>query len=220
MQDKQADAIGVAVRQVIAEAQRLGLTWILRPATVLDTSNVRYDGDDEETDSRVTNLLESPLFVNQRVMCAIVPPAGNFVIGMLGGGRGLAAESYRDTTVGTFTTTETVIQFVTFTAIFGMTYEVTAVQSYQSSVKDDLVQIRLRWITGDTLTVAGSTEILSTTPNVDTAGRGNPAVLNATFAPGAGQVSVGVTAVRAGGTGNVQMFGSAGQQNSLIVKAI
>lgn len=70
-------------RELLNEARRLGLTWGLRPATVLDVGNVRYDGDDTETVTRVVNLLESPLFPEQRVMCMFVPPAGNFVIGSL-----------------------------------------------------------------------------------------------------------------------------------------
>jgi hypothetical protein len=70
-------------RELLREARRLGLTWGLRPATVLNFENVRYDGDDTETLTRVVNLLESPLFVDQRVMCIFVPPSGNFVVGSL-----------------------------------------------------------------------------------------------------------------------------------------
>lgn len=223
MANSEADAVAVGVRQLVDEAQRLGLTWIMRPATVLDSGRVRFDGDDEEVSARVTNLLESPLVADRRVMCVAVPPAGNFVLGSLVAGRGLAAESYRTTSVGTFTTTETVVQFVTFVALPGVTYEVTAVQSFQSSVANDLVQLRLRWQVGDTLTTgASSTEFHSVLPNCDVAGRGGLAVLNRTLLPGTGggQVSVGVTAVRNSGSGNVNMFGSAAQVNSLIVKGI
>lgn len=69
--------------EILSEARRLGLVWGLRPATVLNQNNVQYDGDDSETVTRVVNLLESPLFATQRVMCIFVPPAGNFVIGSL-----------------------------------------------------------------------------------------------------------------------------------------
>lgn len=71
------------VQEVVREARRLGLVWGLRPATVLGPTQVRYDGDDEETLTRVVNLLEGPLFTDQRVMCVFVPPSGNFVIGSL-----------------------------------------------------------------------------------------------------------------------------------------
>jgi hypothetical protein len=78
-----AVAYEAGTRELLREARRLGLTWGLRPATVISVDHVRYDGDDEETLTRVVNLLESPLFVAQRVMCIFVPPAGNFVIGSL-----------------------------------------------------------------------------------------------------------------------------------------
>lgn len=81
--DSEAQNIETGARELVREARRLGLTWGLRPATVLDQDSVRYDGDDAETSTRVINLLESPLFIDQRVMCIFVPPAGNFVIGSL-----------------------------------------------------------------------------------------------------------------------------------------
>lgn len=130
----------------------------------------------------------------------------------------LVAESYRTSTVGTFTTNETVVQYVTFTAVAGYRYEVTAVQSFQSSTANDLIRLRLRWIAAGALTTAG-TQFHLVEVNCDNAGRGNLVTLNATFAPGAGTVSVGVTAVRATGTGSVTMFGDPNRHtNSVIVK--
>lgn len=128
----------------------------------------------------------------------------------------LVSESQRSTASGTFTA-ETVIQFNTFTALAGVRYEVMATQAYQSSVKDDIVRCRLRWQAGASLTTAG-TQFMSAAPTVDTMGRGNQVILNATFVPGPGQVSVGVTAERIVGTGNISMFGSANQVNTIIVK--
>src|SRR5690606_27999154 len=67
----------------------------------------------------------------------------------------LVAESYRTSTVGTFTTNETVVQYVTFTAVAGYRDEVAAVQRYQSSTPNELKRLRLRWIAAGALTTAG-----------------------------------------------------------------
>lgn len=83
MSDASAQNIDAGARELVAQARRLGLTWGLRPATVLDQSHARYDGDGDEVATRVINLLEMPLFVDQRVMCVFVPPSGNFVLGSL-----------------------------------------------------------------------------------------------------------------------------------------
>ena len=85
MTDSEAEAenINTGTRELLREARRLGLTWGLRPGTVSDPSHVVYDGDSEDSNTRVINLLESPLFVDERVMCMFVPPAGNFVVGVL-----------------------------------------------------------------------------------------------------------------------------------------
>jgi hypothetical protein len=141
------------------------------------------------------------------------------VIGVVGGASGFVSESYRNTAVGPFTA-ETVIQFVTFNALANVRYEALAVQHYQSDVANDLVQIRLRWIAGATLTTGG-TQFQSVDPNCDVAGRGSLATINGTFLSSVtGQMSVGVTAVRQSGSGNVTMSGGSQQINSLIVKSI
>lgn len=223
MSDLQTESVDAGIREMVREAQRFGLTWILRPATVLDPDHVRYDGDNDEASTRAINLLPYPLVEDMRVMCVIVPPAGNFVIGTIGGGYGFAIESTRDTSVGTFTTTETVIQTATFNALPGMRYEVMAVQSYQSTVANDLVQVRLRWQPGASVNITDGQEFHSVLMNCDIAGRGAPAVLNRTIIPGSdgtGQVSVAVTAQRVGGTGNITMFGSAAQVNTILIKGI
>ena len=129
------------------------------------------------------------------------------------------AEDDRTTSSTTVTTTETVVQFVSFTsASTTARYKITAIQSTQSSVADDNVQVRLRWATGGTVTTAG-TQIASALPNADKAGRGNTVTLVKTFVPGVtGTVTVGVTIVRATGTGNVISFGSAQMVNTILVE--
>ncbi len=83
MSDDAAANVVAGTQELVREARRLGLVWGLRPATVVKVEHVRYDGDDDETITRIVNLLEAPLFPDQRVMCVFVPPSGNFVIGSL-----------------------------------------------------------------------------------------------------------------------------------------
>lgn len=75
--------------QAIAEyADRLGLVWKLRPGTVDATTDdptgtaVTLDGDTEALNAySIIGLLRA----GQRVMCAIVPPSGLYVVGLQGG---------------------------------------------------------------------------------------------------------------------------------------
>jgi hypothetical protein len=77
--------IGVGVATVVDEAQRLGLTWQLRPATVATVTagssgvTILYDGDTVAVNA--VNLLGTLLVVGARVMGIQVPPGGNFVAG-------------------------------------------------------------------------------------------------------------------------------------------
>ena len=65
-------------------ADALGLTWQLRPATVMFNSNgiasVRFDGDAAEINARVVPLVDN-VVVGDRVMVMIVPPGSNYIIG-------------------------------------------------------------------------------------------------------------------------------------------
>lgn len=137
----------------------------------------------------------------------------------IGASSRFVAEDERQTSSGTVTTTETVVQFVTFTSTSTTArYRITATQSTQSSVADDNVQVRLRWAVGSSVTSAG-TQILSALPNADKAGRGNTLTMVKSFVPGvAGTITVGVTIVRATGTGNIISFGSAQMINTILVE--
>ena len=79
-----------SVSELLAQAQRLGLTWELRPGTVKQADDVTsafnplvsMDGDDIDT-LISTSSLAGPLAVGMRVMVMFVPPAGNYVIGIV-----------------------------------------------------------------------------------------------------------------------------------------
>lgn len=77
-----------AVQAAIDEAGRLGLTWRLRPGTVAGDGvadplrvPVVVDGDDATTKA---HSMVGPVVASQRVWCAQIPPAGIYLIGVIG----------------------------------------------------------------------------------------------------------------------------------------
>lgn len=77
------------ITELIRTANRLGLTWGLRPGTVVSVlapytpreASVRMDGD---TDTAITVVsLVNDLTLGDRVMVMWVPPAGQYAIGLL-----------------------------------------------------------------------------------------------------------------------------------------
>lgn len=82
--------IGIGAQSVVDRGRELGLTWSLRPATVMATDNIanlpgiqiQYDGD--ITTLRVVNLTGQDLQVGDRVMGMEVPPSANYIVGRLG----------------------------------------------------------------------------------------------------------------------------------------
>lgn len=77
--------IGVGVQALVENADRLGLTWQLRPATVNTVSSdgsvtATYDGD--TVPIGMISMIGTPV-IGSRVMATFVPPAGNFIVGNL-----------------------------------------------------------------------------------------------------------------------------------------
>lgn len=130
---------------------------------------------------------------------------------------GAAYENIRTTPSASIAATETVIQSLTFPAVVGLTYNVTAVQSCQGDAANVLALMRLRWATGSTLTTAG-TRLLTILPNADVANRGQAYTMVKSFTPGVtGNVTVGVTLQRSGSTGNVLSYGAADSTENIIM---
>ena len=74
------DAVAAGTKQLVEDAQRLGISWTLRPGTVTiaDPLKVTFDGDD----TPVTAVSLVGVFPEEtRVMGLLVPPGGNFIIG-------------------------------------------------------------------------------------------------------------------------------------------
>lgn len=96
-------AAGVGALQ--DQARSLGLTWELRPATVVAASTgittATYDGDSVPVDMI---SLVGTLAVGARVMAIFIPPAGNYVVGLPTFG---LATAVRQFVQAIFTTTST-----------------------------------------------------------------------------------------------------------------
>lgn len=144
----------------------------------------------------------------------------NFIVsGALGGL--FVAKSERSAPSANFTTTEIVIQSLTFTAVSGFTYEVTALQSFQSTTQGESAVVRLRWAAGASVTIAGA-QIDAKIAPAFVAGLGYITPLNNTFAPNvSGQVTVGITAIRnTGTTGTWSSWGASNNIDTIIVKTV
>lgn len=104
-----------------------------------------------------------------------------------------------------FSTTEKVIQTVTFPAIAGQRYRAHAIQSTQSTTVGDAVEVTLRWRNGSAFVdadIAGSTVITKTLPACVRASSGDVSPIEDTFvATATGDVTVAVTMFRGFGTG-------------------
>jgi hypothetical protein len=77
------ELIGVAAQSIVENANRLGLTWTLRLATVIAVKgggivDAIYDGDTEAI-SMVSMI--GTTYMGGRVYVIAVPPAGNYIIG-------------------------------------------------------------------------------------------------------------------------------------------
>lgn len=85
MSSELPNLLSVQAQAVVDRAKSLGLTWTLRPATVLNANTnpgVIYDGDTEAISS--TPLVDT-VISGDRVMMLQVPPGGNYIIGRLSG---------------------------------------------------------------------------------------------------------------------------------------
>lgn len=76
-----ADQAAATASAIADNAERLGLIWRLRPATVIDATTLTVDGDTEPI--AWTDSLIGPAAPDQRVWVATVPPSGNYIVGHL-----------------------------------------------------------------------------------------------------------------------------------------
>jgi hypothetical protein len=80
----QVALVGAAAKEIVQQAQTLGLTWNLRIATVVSSSfasglAIVFDGDTVTISA--TNMTGDILVGGDRVYVVMIPQSGNFVVG-------------------------------------------------------------------------------------------------------------------------------------------
>lgn len=117
-------------------------------------------------------------------------------------------------------TTEQLINSVTFTAVAGRRYRFVWSSSMGGTVVNDLVQFRVRWATGATVTSAG-TLVHSRFMRILVANTAHLGQLQRSISGlTAGQVTLGVFGFRSAGTGTITWDGSTDSERVLLVEDI
>lgn len=106
------ETILAAIKEILGDPYRYGLTWRRLPATVVDASDstdvsIVLDGDEDDNIVSAVSLLGGGK-VGDRVMVDVVPPAGLYIIGQTSATpypayRYLETVTFTSTTVGTST---------------------------------------------------------------------------------------------------------------------
>lgn len=108
--DSLAELISTGAQAIVTNANRLGLTWRLRLATVTeatsaDSLEARIDGDVNSI-TIISMIGEVP--IDRRIYVITIPPAGNYAVGFVAGNyllADLAHQSNVQTTVSTSVST-------------------------------------------------------------------------------------------------------------------
>jgi len=120
--DPAASLIGLGAQALIDNAKRLGLTWQLRLATVVDAISgnqllVQLDGDD--TSITIVSMI-GLVPATKRVYVISIPPSGNFAVGWVSYEHQVFYGETGTVTLS-FTTQTSVTQAVTFATPFAST---------------------------------------------------------------------------------------------------
>lgn len=216
------DLFGVTVAATYANAQRNGLTWRLVPGTVISggtVTNIPVLLDGDTSDTIRAQSLTGVFNTGDRVMVMVVPPQGNYIIGSYGAPpTSFVDEIVRTSSVGPFTTTEQLLDQITFTSPSSLLrWKLTWVGTIQSSVAGDGMRLRLRWEEGTTLTSSGvlfnQKEV-----NSDVINKGMPLTIVKTVTGLIGEVSIGVLGVRGSGSGNLTSFADSAREISTLLE--
>lgn len=91
------------VQAIKDNAQRLGLVWMMRLASVTVASPIalRFDGDADDVDNDIVNLTGESLVAGDRVYVMSVPPAGNYIMARSVSDPNLFTGQYQDAAVAT-----------------------------------------------------------------------------------------------------------------------
>lgn len=134
--------------------------------------------------------------------------------------KGFVGTTSRIVNSASFTTVEIVLDQITFTAVAGLRYKLTAQTSMESSVANDTALMRFRWTTGATLTTAG-TQFNIAQVGIPTANRAViPALHETVTGITAGTISIGITAVRGTGSGTLLSAGSVNMRDIITLEIV
>lgn len=147
MTDPLGDAGAMAQAQVkalVQNAQALGLTWTLRPATVTSSSPVMATLDGDTVPIDMTSIVGS-VYSGQRVYVLIIPPSGNYVIGFVGDAVGGTVGWTAATGNSAAITVETLVLATgTITFRAGCAYEIDYELDVQGSVGGNFANFQIR----------------------------------------------------------------------------
>jgi len=202
--------ISVGTQALVENANRLGLTWQLRPATVTAISSptqvfANYDGD--TVPIGMVNLTE-PLLVGDRVMAMAVPPSGNFIIGH-SAPAGIIAIAQRTTSSTPASGAQGVLRLDNVKIYAGRDYMFrTSSLAVFSTVAGDTGAIRFTYELGGTTATTGSTVYgIWNTSAIATTANGTGAIINVRFtSTTTTTLSLLLITQRVSGTGNISIF--------------
>lgn len=223
-QDKSQVAATTAAEAIVGNADRLGLTWQLRPATIQSALTpsgssavtVVIDGDTSRVSA--TSMIGST-YPGQRVYVIIVPPGGVFIVGVvaLPAFNSLDSQVFTGGTIAGSTGTEVAIASGSYTGrnepnfnfAAGLVYQMTLVTgAFPSTATNSITSVRIRKGSG---TISGTQYAYWQVP-LNSAENGNVGshtqiawVKNA----GAGSVStkLSITNQRINGAATTSLFG-------------
>lgn len=83
-----ANLISAGAREMVNQARALGLTWSLRIATLSTAQPIEQGGftgvlDGDSVAISLTNMTGESMVAGTRVYCLLIPPAGNFIVGVV-----------------------------------------------------------------------------------------------------------------------------------------
>lgn len=112
-------------------------------------------------------------------------------------------------------TTEVVIDSITWTAVTGESYMLLYDTSYQGTIVADIMELRMRYKAGATVDATG-TQFGIRRARIEVANSGNPLMMQRVITGiAAGQTTIGVTINRQAGTGVVQATGASTDEGAL-----
>lgn len=210
------DLLTTPALALASDADRLGLTWKLRPATVMDGGDptgilLQIDGDTVPMNGY---SLIGPLQVGARVMCALVPPSGTYIVGYVGaaGTETVAGARATDTTgIGIIATTSGTTELdIPDLAITNATLAQGNLYSFQGTIAINggggSSSFLFRWRARTALTGSVVASFIYL-PNGT--GFNDTKVFDATYAPGGSSTtSYHLSVQRVAGAANLSIYGT------------